>query len=90
MEEKSMKRSVRRHHRERLKNKRKHYYGERWSEPVVSEKEEKYWCLAIDTPTPCSCWMCGNPRHYFKGKDKRTIQELKHNITLEEELNAEI
>ena len=29
------------------------------------------------TPTSCSCWMCGNPRSYFKGKDKLTLQERK-------------
>ena len=25
----------------------------------------------------CSCWMCGNPRKYLKGKDRLTLQELK-------------
>jgi hypothetical protein len=25
------------------------------------------------TPTNCSCWMCGNPRKYFR---ERTRQEL--------------
>ncbi|CAH2801603.1 MAG: hypothetical protein CBARDMAM_4422 [uncultured Caballeronia sp.] len=28
----------------------------------------------IDTPAPCSCWMCGNPRRYFR---ERTIQERR-------------
>lgn len=28
--------------------------------------------IVVDTPTPCSCYMCGNPRKYFKEK---TIQE---------------
>jgi hypothetical protein len=28
----------------------------------------------IDTPTPCSCWMCGNPRRYLR---ERTIQEQR-------------
>ena len=26
------------------------------------------------TPTPCSCWMCGNPRKWFK---QPTIQERR-------------
>ena len=26
---------------------------------------------------PCSCWMCGNPRKVFKGKEKITMQERK-------------
>ena len=28
----------------------------------------------VDTPKPCSCWMCGNPRRYF---GERTIQEQR-------------
>ena len=33
----------------------------------------------IDTPTPCSCQMCRNPRrsNYCKGKDKLTMQERR-------------
>ena len=27
---------------------------------------------ARDTPTPCSCWMCGNPRKWF---GNATVQE---------------
>jgi hypothetical protein len=30
------------------------------------------------TPTPCSCWMCRNPRHAMKGAAKLTIQERRH------------
>jgi hypothetical protein len=25
---------------------------------------------------PCSCWMCGNPRKFFK---QATLQEVRHN-----------
>jgi hypothetical protein len=28
----------------------------------------------IDTPTPCSCWMCGNPRRWV---GERTFQERR-------------
>lgn len=28
------------------------------------------------TRTPCSCWMCGNPRKYANGP-RETVQELK-------------
>jgi hypothetical protein len=21
--------------------------------------------MVLHTPTPCSCWMCGNPRHCY-------------------------
>lgn len=32
------------------------------------------------TPQPCSCAVCGNPRHHFKKKkDKLTVQEQKAN-----------
>lgn len=82
--EKSMKRSIRRHHKERLKEKRKDYCSnDLWNE---EEQEERCLCISIDTPKRCSCWMCGNPRRYMKGKEKYTIQELKHNIELREEL----
>ncbi|MFM0566930.1 hypothetical protein PQQ88_01100 [Paraburkholderia caledonica] len=30
----------------------------------------------VDTPTPCSCWMCGNPRHHLK-KDRLSIREQR-------------
>ena len=29
---------------------------------------------AAKTPTPCSCFMCGNPRHHFK---EVTMQEKR-------------
>lgn len=30
-----------------------------------------------DTPTPCSCYMCGNPRRHFKGDAKLPLPELR-------------
>jgi hypothetical protein len=33
----------------------------------------------VDTPTPCSCWMCGNPRKYFGERtigERRAMQDL--------------
>lgn len=29
----------------------------------------------VDTHTPCSCYMCGNPRRYFNAP---TLQEVRH------------
>jgi hypothetical protein len=29
------------------------------------------------TLSACSCWMCGNPRKYFSGKNQLTMQERK-------------
>jgi len=43
--------SLRRHHAERLKAKRK--------------ANAHAGVAALNTPAACSCWMCGNPRKYF-------------------------
>lgn len=55
-------RAVRRHHVARLKVKRRHYgYGDSQSGPLST----KHAGSVVNTPRPCSCWMCGNPRRYF-------------------------
>ena len=70
------KRVLRRHHRERLKNKRKKYWG--YETDFNPEKmDERTLGMIARTATPCSCWQCKNPRRVFKGKDKLTIQERK-------------
>ena len=64
-----MSRSLRRHHRARLKRARKNYHSPPgWTHSAATVA--KY----ADTPTPCSCWMCGNQRHAF-GRNIPTIQE---------------
>lgn len=55
---KDMKRALRRHHAARLKAARRFYWGR------DIRHDAKLIGKAIDTPTPCSCWMCGNPRRY--------------------------
>ena len=66
-------RAIRRHHYERLKRKR--IRDNHWYHGVLSER----WLgISINTPTPCSCWMCGNPRKYFKLK---TRQEINHELS---------
>ena len=63
-----MNRALRRHHRERLKKKRRFYFGRDLSkDPFALSK-------AVDTPHPCSGCCCGNPRKHF---DSLTIQERK-------------
>lgn len=66
-------RAERRHHIERLKQKRRFYWG--CARDLA--KEPKQLSMAVDTPTPCSCWMCGNARKWF---GEATLQErrLKH------------
>lgn len=50
-------RAERRSHRARLKRARKWWWGR-----ILAAKELG---KVVDTPTPCSCWVCGNPRRYF-------------------------
>lgn len=60
-------RNERVHHKERLKAKRRFC----WGQDLRYEENDKYY-LAVDTPKPCSCAACGNPRKYNK---ERTLQE---------------
>ena len=61
-------RSWRRAQRERLKHKRKHY----WMGHAGSD--DRMLGIVVDTPRPCSCIMCGNPRRHF---GQRSVQELR-------------
>lgn len=40
------------------------------------------------TRTPCSCAMCGNPRHFDKGKEKLTMQERRSLDAYHEQLGG--
>lgn len=62
------KRSIRRHHQERLRKKRQVYYD------GYAKDDKRELGILVDTPTVCSCWMCGNPRRYF---GELTIQERR-------------
>jgi hypothetical protein len=66
-------RTLRRHHLARLKNKRLAYFGGYMKELPAAERARRAGCLA-HTSTPCSCWMCGNPRRHWGGK---TVQERR-------------
>lgn len=71
---KDMKRALRRHHAARLKHARGHHWGR------DIRHEPKLLGKVIDTPTPCSCWMCGNPRRYLKEltrQERRAIDREK-------------
>lgn len=66
-------RAIRRHHYERLKNK--------WRKQLLENEQTKnakdggeIASRRVTTPTPCSCYMCGNPRHHFGA---RTLKERK-------------
>lgn len=60
---KDTKRSLRRFHQERMKNKARKLY------PYDSSGK------LANNLTACSCEMCGNPRKHF---GEKTIQERKH------------
>ncbi|MDX5935681.1 hypothetical protein [Acidithiobacillus thiooxidans] len=62
-------RAIRRHHRYRLQRNRRYY----WDKDGLTDNP-RWFGKVIDTPTPCSCWMCGNPRRYF---GEKTLQELR-------------
>lgn len=67
-------RAERRHHHERMMNKVKDhfiYQNDFWSEEDKVEHQKK----RAETRSPCSCWMCGNPRRRLK--DKLTMQEKR-------------
>jgi hypothetical protein len=72
---KNMNRSLRRHHKERLKNKRKFYWlGHEY--PMT----EKQLSMVSTTAQVCSSYCCGNRR---KWNGELTVQERKH---LQEEI----
>lgn len=71
---KSRKRSYRRHHLERMKNRSRRLYRQWYLEPL---SQENPWQPEHNANhiTSCSCTLCGNPRNHFRGK--RSI-ELTH------------
>ena len=74
------KRTIRRHHRERLliqwvKRVRMELRGtDLEGNSIYIEQRARY---LLQTPKSCSCPMCGNPRRYF---GERTIQERRIGI----------
>lgn len=65
-------RDLRRHHEARLKRRVAHYYGGN------AGSSARKLGRALQTRTPCSCWMCGNPRrhHLEKTMQERIADEL--------------
>lgn len=60
-------RSWRRAQTQRFKNHRKFYFNCLFSfkpHEIHSDDEKKRIGRMVKTPKPCSCMMCGNPRHY--------------------------
>lgn len=86
---KNMSRANRRHQRARIKNKRQFHWGYGHKDEWVGRMPEhageiNYMSprtagFVINTPTPCSCLMCCNPRHngWETKKECLTMQEKK-------------
>ena len=68
------KRAIRRHHYQRLKKKRQHY----WQWPTDNQLlVGASLGICVNTPASCSASCCGNPRRHF---GEKTIQEIKSEI----------
>lgn len=72
---KNLNRALRRHHEKRLKNKVKSYRNHSIS------KNPKLIGKYFNTPTGCSCWLCGNRRKYHG----LTFQEQKSEVNQADE-----
>jgi hypothetical protein len=70
--EKAAGKARRRADRARIKKKCDHYGRSAWGR-TLSPKELG---RLVNTLTPCSCWMCGNPRRR-QPKDRLTIWEKR-------------
>lgn len=69
-------RAERRHHQARIKNKVSKFWfmnPRNWFD--FEEARQKHLKRLASTRKPCSCHMCGNPRHF--DKDKLTMQEKR-------------
>ncbi len=66
-----MKRALRRHHAARLKRNRAGY----WAGYAASSRYTRG--KVVNTPKPCSCWMCGNARkHHGLTFQEQRFQEV--------------
>ena len=74
-------RSIRRHHKVRLRRKAKKIaklFSLSTSKEDVEKFADNHAKHNADNLASCSCSMCGNPRRHAKGKDKLTIQEKRN------------
>jgi len=73
---KDMSRALRRHHALRLKRARRFFFS------FDQRTDPRRLGMVLHTATPCSCWMCRNPRSELG----LTRQESLHRISLAEEM----
>ncbi|WP_157201156.1 hypothetical protein [Massilia sp. Root351] len=72
---KDLARALRRHHAARIKRARRFYFG------IDNSTDLRRLGKLLNTPTPCSCWMCGNPRR----QGELSVSELLHALTWHED-----
>lgn len=72
--------AARRHHVNRLKQKRKLYWG-RYLRGFVPLDEKQLGKIAR-TPNSCNCWMCKNPRKVWGSKAK-LAKDLREKALIE-------
>ena len=78
-----MKRALRRHHKARMKRRAKRLYERIFRGVDIERYGNKELEHYGDNISVCSCWMCGNPRRFFTGDEKITMQERKENVRSE-------
>jgi hypothetical protein len=74
------KRALRRHHRDRMKNKTRDRIKRNW---LLIDREPPDKVVGIQATTKCLCsgHCCGNPRKHF---NRKTTQELKKDLDYKE------
>ncbi len=79
-----MKRSIRIHHKKRILKNYKEIAKRNGYNRYICEKDfNKKVSKLAETPKPCSCHMCGNPRKWFKEKslkEKKIINYFKESL----------
>jgi len=73
MQHKDFARALRRHHRARLKKARQFYWGRGTRAEFNFGWTPQSLGMVVDTPTPCSCFACGN----WRKTEGRTVQERR-------------
>lgn len=48
-------------------------------EPLTVVPDARRVGIRAHSPQMCSCTCCGNPRKWYKGKDRITMQERREN-----------
>lgn len=87
---KNQKRALRRHHRERMLNKRRRQINEFWVDYTDPYRDQEWPEMAaryrLQTPHACSNPICcGNPRRTHK-REVLTLQEQRNLLSFDEQI----